>query len=116
MSAPRQDVVPGEENLQLAILKMQKGKTFPPHKHIFKPVPNQSMAQESWAVIRGKVKVTFYDLDDEILTTMILGPGDLSITLRGGHTYEILEEDTLVLEYKSGPYYGQASDKVFIHG
>ena len=43
-----------------------------------------------------------------------LGPGDVSITLYGGHNYEILEENTRVLEYKTGPYYGQTEDKVFL--
>jgi len=38
----------------------------------------------------------------------------LSITLYGGHTYEIMEDDTLVLEFKSGPYYGQKLDKEFM--
>ena len=33
----------------------------------------------------------------------------------GGHTYEILESDTLVYEYKTGPYEGQKLDKEFIN-
>ena len=32
----------------------------------------------------------------------------------GGHTYEILVDDTVVYEYKTGPYMGQAKDKEFI--
>jgi hypothetical protein len=27
--------------------------------------------------------------------------------LYGGHTYQILEDDTIVYEYKTGPYEGQ---------
>lgn len=115
VSLKRTDVVEENEFLQLAILKLDKGKTFVPHKHIFKEVPAMSIAQESWVVITGSVKVIFYDIDDKIIATDILGPGDLSITLAGGHNYEILEEDTLVLEYKTGPYYGQELDKVFIN-
>ena len=110
----RMDVVDDQNFLQLAILKYEKGKTFKPHKHIYKAVGKQAIAQESWVVLRGKVKAIFYDEDDEILQEEILNEGDLSITLFGGHNYEILEEKTLVLEYKSGPYYGQALDKVFI--
>lgn len=114
VSMNRTDVVEEDEFLQLAILKMEQGKTFAPHKHIFKEVPPEAIAQESWVVMRGRVKVIFYDLNDKIMATDELGPGDLSITLAGGHNYEILEEDTLVLEYKTGPYYGQKLDKVFI--
>ena len=32
----------------------------------------------------------------------------------GGHNYEILEDDTHVLEYKTGPYFGIEFDKKFI--
>lgn len=114
LNAPRHDLVDDEQFLQLAVLKYEKGKTFKPHKHIFKEVPSQSIAQESWAVISGKVKAIFYDEDDTIIGERILSAGDLSITLFGGHNYQILEDDTLVLEYKTGPYYGQSLDKVFV--
>ena len=96
---------------------MPKGKSFPPHKHITKDrhYPKQ-IAQESWVVIKGKVKCILYDLDDTIIATPILGPGDASFTLEGGHTYKILEENKKVYEYKTGPYEGQKLDKTFIDG
>ena len=112
----RKEVIPEDNFLQCATLRMEKGKTFPPHKHITKDrhYPEQ-IAQESWVVIKGSVKCTFYDLDDTIISNdTILKAGDASFTLYGGHTYEILEEDTLVYEYKTGPYEGQKMDKVFI--
>ena len=49
-----------------------------------------------------------------LLATPILKQGDASFTLYGGHTYEILENDTLVYEYKTGPYEGQRLDKEMI--
>ena len=112
----RKEVIPEDNFLQCATLRMEKGKTFPPHKHIIKDrhYPEQ-IAQESWVVIKGSVKCTFYDLDDTIISNdTILKAGDASFTLYGGHTYEILEEDTLVYEYKTGPYEGQELDKTFI--
>ncbi len=114
LAGPRNDVVEEEEYLQLAILNFNKGKTFKAHKHIYKTVPKSAIAQESWVVMSGRVEATFYDLDDTIAEKRILEAGDLSITLFGGHNYLILEDNTLILEYKTGPYYGQACDKVFI--
>ena len=113
----RSDVVPEDNFIQCATLKMPKGKSFPPHKHITKDrhYPKQ-IAQESWVVIKGKVKCILYDLDDTLLAEPILKPGDASFTLYGGHTYQILEKDTLVYEYKTGPYEGQKLDKTFIDG
>jgi hypothetical protein len=109
----RTDVAPEEEFLQLATLKMSKNQTFKPHKHI-SLVKETNIAQESWVVIKGSVKCIFYDLDDTIIAEPILYPGDCSMTFRGGHNYLILEEDTIVYEYKTGPYLGQEFDKKFI--
>ena len=117
----KEDLTPGrtevvQENnfIQCALLNMEKGKTFKPHRHIWKKRTRDIIAQESWVVIQGKVKCIFYDLDNTIISTPILNPGDASFTLEGGHTYEILEEDTLVYDYKTGPYEGQKLDKKFI--
>ncbi len=111
----RKDIIPEEHFIQCSHLNMEKGKTFRPHKHIFKNRTRNVIAQESWVVIQGSVKCIFYDLDDSILIEPILYPGDASFTLEGGHNYEILEDNTLVYEYKTGPYEGQALDKTFIN-
>ena len=111
----RTDVVPVDNFLQCATLKMENGKTFPPHRHIWKERTRKVIAQESWIIIQGKVKCHFYDLDDTIITEPILEPGDASFTLEGAHTYTILQDDTLVYEYKTGPYEGQELDKEFIN-
>ena len=109
----RTDISPEEEYLQLSSLRMNKGKTFKPHKHIIHEKLTD-IAQESWVVVRGKVKAILYDLDDQIIREVVLSQGDVSITYRGGHNYLILEDDTLVYEYKTGPYLGQELDKTFI--
>jgi cupin fold WbuC family metalloprotein len=111
----RVEVVPEDNFIQCALLNMEKGKTFKPHRHIFKERTRNVIAQESWIVIQGSVKCTFYDLDNSILVEPILNPGDASFTLEGGHTYNILEDNTLVYEYKTGPYEGQALDKIFLN-
>jgi len=110
----RTEVVSEEHFIQCALLNMEKNKTFKPHKHIWKNRTRDVIAQESWVVIQGKVKCTFFDIDDTIIEEPILESGDASFTLEGGHTYTILEDDTLVYEYKTGPYEGQELDKVFI--
>lgn len=110
----REDVIDSNNSLQLSLLKLNNGKTFKPHKHI-NMVKQTNITQESWVVINGKVKAILYDLDDKIITEEILDSGDASITLFGGHNYLILEDDTIVYEYKTGPYLGQKYDKEFIN-
>lgn len=111
----RVEVADSDQFLQLATLRMEKGKTFRPHQHIWKPAIRESViAQESWVVIKGSVEVSFYDTDGTLLEKHVIGVGDCSMTFQGGHTYLILEDDTVVYEYKTGPYQGQELDKVFL--
>lgn len=111
----RQEIIPPDNFIQCSSLKMDNGKTFPAHKHIKKSRHyKEQIAQESWVIIQGKVKCILYDIDDTVLETPILNKGDASFTLYGGHTYEILEDNTVVYEYKTGPYEGQKLDKEFI--
>ena len=110
----REDIVSEENFIQCSMLNMDEGKTFKPHRHIWKERNRNVIAQESWIVIKGSVKCIFYDLDDNVIAEPILYPGDASFTLEGGHNYLILEDCTLVYEYKTGPYEGQSLDKKFI--
>lgn len=110
----RVDLVNADNFLQCSALKLHKDVTFRPHRHIPRTRTLDIVAQEAWIVIEGKVKCFYYDIDDSPLATTILNAGDVSITLGGGHTFEILENDTKVFEIKSGPYEGQKLDKVFI--
>ena len=110
----RTDIISPDNFLQLSTLNMKEGKTFRPHKHIWKPGEEKVIAQESWVVIQGKVKVFFFDTDGKSLQEEFLHPGDSSITLQGGHTYLSMEDETKVYEFKTGPYKGQKLDKVFL--
>ena len=110
----RENIAPENEYLQLAILKMNKGRTFEAHKHIIKEKITD-IAQESWLVFKGSVKCLFYDLDDTLLEEVILKEGDISMTFSGGHNYLIMEDNTVVFEYKTGPYLGIKNDKQFLN-
>ncbi len=111
----RNNVVDVKNFIQMSALRLYKGQTFEPHKHVWKKGEKKVIAQESWVVVRGKVKCKLYDIDSKLIAEPILNAGDCSITLEGGHTYEILEQETFVYEYKTGPYKGQKNDKIFLN-
>jgi cupin fold WbuC family metalloprotein len=111
----RKDLVPEDQYIQCSFLNMKEGTTFRPHQHIWKqPIFNKVIAQESWIVVKGSVLCHFYDTEGNLLEEVQLNAGDASFTLEGGHNYTILEDNTLVYEYKTGPYEGQSRDKVFL--
>lgn len=112
----RVNVCTADALLQLAFLPLKEGQTFKAHKHIEKKVEINGTS-ESWIVLRGRVMAILYDLDDTILEEVELKQGDCSITIcpvGAGHNYLCLEDNTLVAEYKTGPYMGIEQDKVFI--
>ena len=111
----RQEIVEPNNFIQVCSLNMKRGKTFRPHQHIWKRGPGDVIAQESWCVISGEVDVSYFDTDGKFLAKARIYPGDISVTLEGGHTYECIE-DAIVYEYKTGPYTGVDDDKVFLDG
>jgi len=111
----RVEIVPENNFLQLATITLNQDQTFKPHQHIWRDIEYKKIiAQESWVVVKGSVRVDYYDIDGSFISSHILKEGDCTITLKGGHNYTCLENDTTVYEFKSGPYEGVLKDKVFI--
>lgn len=109
----RVDLVDPDQFIQCATIRQLGGKTFLPHRHIMQVRHEVYIPQESWVVISGLIQVTYYDLDNSVIHTDVLEPGDCSITLQGGHNYKFMQ-DGIVYEFKTGPYTGQQHDKTMI--
>ena len=109
----RIDISPPDQSLQVAFLHLPERQTFKAHKHILHK-RDMPIAQESWVVMQGSVKVFYYDIDDKLIDSVILAQGSISLTYHGGHNYLSLAPSTLVYEFKTGPYLGQQYDKVFL--
>jgi len=110
----RIDLSPEEEYLQVAVKQLTKGTSFKPHKH--KELKrNTDLTQESWVFLGGRVRAKFYDLDDSLILDTEMTGGDCVVVFRAGHSFEVLEDNTIIYEFKNGPYYGIEADKEFIN-
>lgn len=58
------------------------------------------------------MKVTLYSEEFKELESFILYTGDLAVFAYGGHGYEILEDNTQIIESKNGPFTGVEKDKI----
>lgn len=113
----RNELIPSNNFLQVATIKASKNQEFNSHYHIWKENTfDQNIAQECWVVLKGEVEITYYDVNEEYLDKEILREGDSSITLAGGHGYKILQDDTVIIESKSGPYLNRDLDKKYFKG
>lgn len=87
------------------------GKRLQAHQHLCVP-RRATHTQEVVVVLRGRLRTTVFDAARKLVATVDLGPGEAMALLAGGHGYEILENDTRVLEIKNGPYPGAEADRV----
>ena len=110
----RIDLSPEEEYLQVAVKKLTKGTSFKPHKH--KELKrNTDLTQEAWVFLSGRVRAKFYDLDDSLILDTEMTGGDCVVVFRAGHSFEVLDDNTTIYEFKNGPYFGIEADKEFIN-
>ena len=109
----RIDLSPEEETLQVAVKRLKKGMSFKPHKHN-KIHRITDITQESWVFLSGKVEAKFYDIDDKIILKTEMSAGDCVVVYKAGHSFKVLEDNTIIYEFKNGPYYGVEADKTFI--
>lgn len=110
----RKDIVSENNFLQIAAFKLPQGKTFRAHKHLWKDGPDDIIAQEAWICLLGSFKAIYYNEKGEYMDETCLYPGDISVTLFGGHNYLGVAEMSTIIEVKTGPYSGRVNDKVFI--
>ena len=59
----------------------------------------------------GSMRVLLFDEDANYIDDFILKAGDLAIFASGGHGYEILQDDTKIIEAKNGPFIDVQTDK-----
>lgn len=67
--------------------------------------------QEFIFVVKGAIKAFIYDEDANLIEDLVLNTNEGLILFAGGHGYEIMENDTAVIEVKNGPYVGAELDR-----
>ncbi|MEQ8975938.1 MAG: hypothetical protein RIE73_36840 [Coleofasciculus sp. C1-SOL-03] len=95
---------PDSFSQQLAYMRHPTGKTITPHIH--NQVRREVFyTQEVLFIKQGKLRVDFYDEQQQYLESHILEAGDVILLIKGGHGFEVLEEVEMI-EVKQGPYVG----------
>jgi mannose-6-phosphate isomerase-like protein (cupin superfamily) len=103
---------PNELSQQLAYMRHPVGKVIQPHVH--NPVTREvQYTQEVLFLKKGKLRVDFYNDQQQYLESRILVAGDVILLVTGGHGFEVLEEIEMI-EVKQGPYVGEQDKTRFI--
>lgn len=98
---------------QLAYMKHPEGKVIDPHVH--NPVKREvHYTQEVLFIRKGKLRVDFYDDNQNYIQSRILESGDVILLIKGGHGFKVVEQVEM-FEVKQGPYAGD-KDKTRFSG
>jgi hypothetical protein len=104
-----------ENELPMQIGIMRKGKDkVENHIHKIRNRQVKSISNEFHYVVRGKAIVSLFGMGKNLITKITLVPEMFCALYNGGHGYEIIKEDTLMLEIKNGNFTSKSDDKEVI--
>jgi len=99
-----------EEFIQVGTWRYDAGKNLQNHNHhLVERAVNRT--QECIILLKGSLKTRVYDEEDNFIEEVTVRAHEGMIMLNGGHGYEILDDDTIVIECKNGPYPGAETDR-----
>ena len=93
---------PKEATQQFGYIKHKKGYIIQPHQHR-KRLTKIVTTTEVILLLKGTLRVDFYNLNKKYLFSKILKEKDIIMLVHGGHGFKILK-DIEMLEIKQGPY------------
>ena len=89
-----------ESKSQRLLNALEPGTVMSVHRH--------NDTSETYVLLRGKLKVMFYNSSKELIESAVLEPaaGVYGVNIPAGqwHSLEVLEHDTVIFEAKDGPY------------
>ena len=89
-------------NQQFGYIKHSKGYIIKPHLHK-KRSTKINYTSEVILLLKGLLRVDFYNQHKKYLFSKILKPNDIIMLVSGGHGFKVLK-NVEMLEIKQGPY------------
>jgi cupin fold WbuC family metalloprotein len=97
-----------DDKVQRLLNALEPGTEIPIHRHRY--------AAETYILLRGRIKVYFYNANKELQSETLLdvGGGCYGIHIPAGqwHALEVLESGSVIFEVKEGPYTPLTSDDI----
>lgn len=93
---------PNDLNLQCGFMKHKKNYIIKPHLHQ-KRSNKIFYTSETLIILKGKIRIDFYDIKKKYLFSKILKAFDIILLIKGGHGFKILS-DCEMIEVKQGPF------------
>jgi hypothetical protein len=105
-------MTPDDYTLQLGFIGHPAGRHIRDHVHNPGIHYKVDTTQEFLYVEKGKIKVTIYDYDWQVVAETELEAGDIILQVSGGHGFDVIESCYLI-EVKQGPFPGDKLMKFY---
>jgi hypothetical protein len=102
-------VTENELPMQLGIMRKNK-EYVANHIHKIRNRQAKSISNEFHYVVRGKVLVSLFGYQKNLITKIMLTPEMFCMLFNGGHGFEIIKDDTIMFEVKNGSFSGEIMD------
>lgn len=97
-----------DDSVQRLLNALEPGTKIPVHRHM--------ETDEMYILLKGRLRVKFYDNNSKIIDTEILNPneGKYGVNIPSGqwHSLDVLESGTVIFEIKKGPYQSIHKDNI----
>jgi hypothetical protein len=104
-------ITPPESKQQVGFIVYPADGTIPRHSH--RALERHLVGMSEVLLVRdGRCQIEIYDHQQKLVDTRDLHQNDVVILVGGGHGFRI-QEDTVLLEIKQGPYLGVNDKELF---
>jgi hypothetical protein len=104
-------LTPSDCNFQIGFVVYPAGGKVTPHVHL--PVERHIVGTSEVLIVKkGSCEIEIYNDNREFVAKRSLRAGDIILAVNGGHGFR-MQEDTVLLEIKQGPYTGLVEKERF---
>jgi hypothetical protein len=108
----RTNLTDPDKIIQSSLIKMIKFQSVPKHEHL--PIERHTKGTgEGWLILQGSFEVEIFDVDRVSVGKYFLKKFDMLIMFNGGHSLRATKRNSIMFEFKNGPFRGSDSDKIY---
>lgn len=101
-----------DQIMQVSLGKISQFNPVQKHRHL--PIERSTTGtSEGWLVLKGCFEVEIFDVDYSSVGKFNLKKLDMILTFNSGHSLHATNDNSIICEFKNGPFKGSDSDKIY---
>ena len=111
-SNDRTNLIEPDQIIQASLIRMNRFQSVSRHEHL--PIERYTTGTgEGWLVLNGSFEAEIFDIDQTSLGKYLLKKFDMILMFNGGHSLHATKKNSVIFEFKNGPFKGSDSDKIY---